>query len=174
MRHVLVAVGLLLGTLGSLASAAVQVSVGFSVPGLTIGINLPAYPYLVLVPGYPVYYAPRLASPRFELLLLRWPVLGLRRRQLVRELLVQRPLGNGLSGLCAVVHSAGSRLLLSLASAVFPQLVARRTAALGRTLGKGLGAPPHRVEPVGHELGAGTRALAGLPARVFRDSLSDA
>lgn len=65
MRYVLVAVGLLLGTLGSLASAAVQVSVGFSVPGLTIGINLPAYPYLVLVPGYPVYYAPRLDSNYF-------------------------------------------------------------------------------------------------------------
>lgn len=65
MRHILVAVSLLLATLGSMASAAVQVSVGFSVPGLTIGINLPAYPYLVLVPGYPVYYAPRLESNYF-------------------------------------------------------------------------------------------------------------
>jgi hypothetical protein len=35
-----------------------QVSVGISVPGISIGFNLPAYPQLVPVPGYPVYYAP--------------------------------------------------------------------------------------------------------------------
>lgn len=65
MRHVLMVVSLLLASLASVTSAAVQVSVGFSVPGLTIGINLPAYPYLVQVPGYPVYYAPQLDSNYF-------------------------------------------------------------------------------------------------------------
>ena len=48
--------GALLG--GLLASAAAQVSV-------SIGINLPVYPQLVRVPGYPVYYAPQVASNYF-------------------------------------------------------------------------------------------------------------
>jgi hypothetical protein len=34
-------------------------------PGVSIGINLPVYPELVRVPGYPVYYAPRLDSNFF-------------------------------------------------------------------------------------------------------------
>jgi hypothetical protein len=42
----------------SLGSAHAQVSVN-------IGINLPIYPELVRVPGYPVYYAPRLDSNFF-------------------------------------------------------------------------------------------------------------
>jgi len=39
-------------------AAPAQVSVGINLPGLSIGINQPAYPDLVLVPGYPVYYVP--------------------------------------------------------------------------------------------------------------------
>ena len=42
----------------SVTSATAQVSVG-------IGINLPSYPELVRVPGYPVYYAPGLSSNFF-------------------------------------------------------------------------------------------------------------
>ena len=42
----------------SAARAEVSVGVGISVPGLSIGINMPAYPRLVPVPGYPVYYDP--------------------------------------------------------------------------------------------------------------------
>jgi hypothetical protein len=42
----------------SITSAAAQVSIGIGLPGVSIGINLPVYPQLVLVPGYPVYYAP--------------------------------------------------------------------------------------------------------------------
>ena len=45
--------------------AGAQVSVGIEVPGVSIGINLPLYPRLVRVPGYPVYYAPRLNSNYF-------------------------------------------------------------------------------------------------------------
>ena len=37
-----------------------QLSIGIDLPQVSIGINLPVYPELVLVPGYPVYYAPRL------------------------------------------------------------------------------------------------------------------
>lgn len=38
--------------------AAAQVSIGIGLPSVSIGINLP-FPELVVVPGYPVYYAPR-------------------------------------------------------------------------------------------------------------------
>ncbi len=41
------------------AKADVQIGVGLALPGVRIGINIPAYPDLVPVPGYPVYYAPR-------------------------------------------------------------------------------------------------------------------
>ena len=49
----------------SMASAGAQVSFGLSSPGLSIGINVPVYPQLVRVPGYPVYYAPSLGSNYF-------------------------------------------------------------------------------------------------------------
>ena len=39
-------------------SAPAQVSIGVSLPGVSIGINQPVYPDLVPIPGYPVYYAP--------------------------------------------------------------------------------------------------------------------
>ena len=42
-----------------------QVGVGFGLPGVSIGINLPLYPELVPVPGYPVYYAPQVDSNYF-------------------------------------------------------------------------------------------------------------
>jgi hypothetical protein len=38
--------------------ADVHVGVGIAVPGVSIGINMPAYPRLVRIPGYPVYYDP--------------------------------------------------------------------------------------------------------------------
>jgi hypothetical protein len=49
----------------SATSAIAQVSIGIGLPGVSIGINLPLYPELVPVPGYPVYYAPRLNSNYF-------------------------------------------------------------------------------------------------------------
>ena len=48
-----------------LAPANAQVGVAFSAPGLSIGINMPAYPDLVPIPGYPVYYDPRVNSNYF-------------------------------------------------------------------------------------------------------------
>jgi len=45
--------------------AVAQVSVGIGLPNVSIGINLPLYPELVPIPGYPVYYAPRLNSNYF-------------------------------------------------------------------------------------------------------------
>jgi hypothetical protein len=49
----------------AMAPAAAQVSIGIGFPNVSIGINLPLYPDLVRVPGYPVYYAPRLNSNYF-------------------------------------------------------------------------------------------------------------
>ena len=42
-----------------------QVSIGIATPGVNIGIQLPMYPNLVAVPGYPVYYAPGLNTNYF-------------------------------------------------------------------------------------------------------------
>jgi hypothetical protein len=55
MRSLLLALALLLSYP---ATARVEVGIGISVPGIDIGINMPAYPRLVRVPGYPVYYGP--------------------------------------------------------------------------------------------------------------------
>jgi hypothetical protein len=45
--------------------ALAQVSIGIATPGVSIGINLPVYPSLVRVPGYPVYYAPGMRTNFF-------------------------------------------------------------------------------------------------------------
>jgi len=49
----------------SAIAAEARVSIGIGLPGVSIGINLPLYPDLVPVPGYPVYYAPRLNANYF-------------------------------------------------------------------------------------------------------------
>jgi hypothetical protein len=61
-RRLLVGASLLCGLI---ASALAQLSVGIAMPGVSIGIDLPVYPQLVRVPGYPVYYAPQMASNYF-------------------------------------------------------------------------------------------------------------
>jgi len=62
MRYVLIVLCMLFGSL-NLAGA--QVSIGIALPGVRIGFNLPLYPDLVQVPGYPVYYAPRVDANYF-------------------------------------------------------------------------------------------------------------
>lgn len=57
MRNLLIVLSVLLFPV-SAAQAEVSVGIGISVPGASIGINMPAYPRLVPVPGYPVYYDP--------------------------------------------------------------------------------------------------------------------
>jgi hypothetical protein len=47
------------------APSAAQVGINIGLPHVSIGINLPAYPRLVPVPGYPVYYAPGLQANFF-------------------------------------------------------------------------------------------------------------
>jgi len=62
IRYPLIALSILLG---SATSAQAQVSVGIGLPGVSIGINMPTYPQLVLIPGYPVYYDPYVNSNYF-------------------------------------------------------------------------------------------------------------
>ncbi|HTN65583.1 MAG TPA: hypothetical protein VL051_05280 [Burkholderiaceae bacterium] len=62
IRYSLIALSILLG---SATSAPAQVSVGIGLPGVSIGINMPTYPQLVLIPGYPVYYDPYVNSNYF-------------------------------------------------------------------------------------------------------------
>ena len=40
------------------AQAQLSVGIGIEIPGVSIGVNLPTFPDLQRVPGYPVYYAP--------------------------------------------------------------------------------------------------------------------
>jgi len=42
-----------------------QVSVGIQSHGVSIGFNVSAYPRMVAIPGYPVYYDPRMSSNYF-------------------------------------------------------------------------------------------------------------
>ena len=49
----------------SITSAAAQLSVGIEAPGVSIGINVPVFPQLVPVSGYPVYYAPQVNANYF-------------------------------------------------------------------------------------------------------------
>jgi hypothetical protein len=55
MRNLFIVLSLLSLPLGP---AVAQVSIQLGLPSVSIGINQPAYPRLVQVPGYPVYYAP--------------------------------------------------------------------------------------------------------------------
>jgi len=62
LRNAMIAVSLLLC---SVTSAKADVSIGIGLPNVSIGINLPLYPELERVPGYPVYYAPRMDANYF-------------------------------------------------------------------------------------------------------------
>lgn len=60
--NVLIALSLLVC---SVTNAPASVSIGIGLPNLSIGINLPLFPELAPVPGYPVYYAPRVDANYF-------------------------------------------------------------------------------------------------------------
>ena len=62
MRKALLVLCLLFG---AAVPVAAQVSIQIGLPEVSIGINLTSYPQFVRVPGYPVYYAPRLRSNYF-------------------------------------------------------------------------------------------------------------
>lgn len=63
MRTGLIALWMML--LCSITPAAAQVDVNVGLRGVSIGINVPVYPELVPVPGYPLYYAPHVNANYF-------------------------------------------------------------------------------------------------------------
>lgn len=63
MRKALIALGMLVCSLGTPAFA--QLSISFGSPGVSIGINLPVYPTLRRIPGHPVYYSTTVNSNYF-------------------------------------------------------------------------------------------------------------
>lgn len=72
MRHLIIALALLVGSF----SASAQLGVSIGGPGFNIGINMPVYPRLVLIPGYPVYYDPDVRSNYFFYDGLYWVFVG--------------------------------------------------------------------------------------------------
>jgi hypothetical protein len=74
MKSIVLAVGLALGLAG--ASANAQISIGIGLPSVQIGINVPQFPQLVVVPGYPVYYAPSVDGNLFFYDGLYWSLNG--------------------------------------------------------------------------------------------------
>jgi len=62
MRHIRILAWMLIGFA---ISAPAQVSIDLALPGVSIGVDVPAFPELERVPGYPVYYAPGLSSNYF-------------------------------------------------------------------------------------------------------------
>ena len=63
MRKLLLAISLT--SVFAAMPATAQVNVGFDAPGVSIGINIGAYPQLVPISGYPIYYAPQLNANYF-------------------------------------------------------------------------------------------------------------
>lgn len=62
IRHIFIVLGILLY---SIPASAAQLSISMGFPNANIGIQLSDYPDLVVMPGYPVYYAPRLDANFF-------------------------------------------------------------------------------------------------------------
>jgi hypothetical protein len=62
MRYLIIALAILLCPA---LPARAQFSIDFGAPGVHIGVNMPVYPTLVPIPGYPVYYDPRANSNYF-------------------------------------------------------------------------------------------------------------
>ena len=109
----------------SVTAATAQVSV-------SIGINVPSYPELVRVPGYPVYYAPGLNSNFFFYDGSYWVY---ERGNWYASSCVQRPVGAGISGSGATFCSAYSRTLLPCSPSLFLRVASGWPAALGPALG---------------------------------------
>ena len=62
MRYLVIALAIFLA---SALPARAQFSIDFSAPGVSIGVNMPVYPQLVRIPGYPVYYDPQVNANYF-------------------------------------------------------------------------------------------------------------
>ena len=116
----------------SVTSAAAQVSIGIGLPNVSIGINLPLFPELVPVPGYPVYYAPRVDANYFFYDGMYWVYQD---DNWYASSWYNGPWGACGAGGCAAVHPAYPRALLPAASCVLSRVAVECAAPLGRALG---------------------------------------
>jgi hypothetical protein len=65
ISHAILVLGMLLSPAAPADDVAVSIGIGIGTPHASIGIHVGDYPRLVAVPGYPVYYAPRLQANFF-------------------------------------------------------------------------------------------------------------
>ena len=166
MRNALIALWMLLG---SATPALAQLSIDFEVPGASIGINLPAYPQLQRVPGYPVYYAPGMNSNYFFYDGLYWVYQG--------DNWYASSWYNGPWGLVDPVDVPVFVLRVPVRyyrerSGVLPWLERERFAALGRSLGPVVGEEAQWMGPMESQFRSSARAVADLPAAIRGQSIS--
>jgi hypothetical protein len=156
MRQALAVLALLLC---SITSSLAQFSV-------SIGVNLPVYPQLVRVPGYPVYYAPQVNSNYFFYDGMYWVY--------VNDNWYASTWYNGPWELVAPdfvpLSCCESRSLLPRAR-VLPWL-GRCAPAVGRSLGQHVVRQPSRLGQVEPQRRARAGAVAGVSAPVFGQPLS--
>ena len=116
--------GLLVVAAAVPAQAQVQV-------GVNIGIQLPSPPAFVVVPGTPVYYAPRAPA---NLFFYAESILGLRQQPVARRADLERPVGGRPAGVRSGSHSPSARPLLSRAAPALERLAPRGAAVVGTPL----------------------------------------
>src|SRR5215472_2830587 len=117
--------------------ATAQVNIAIGAPSIDIGIHFPALPSLTVVPGTPVYYAPSVDTNFFFYDGMYWVFKDdtssmtactgcsrtiLQGRYVVRQLLVQRPVGGGRLRHRAGLHPARSREVLPPPALLFPRV----------------------------------------------------
>ena len=172
---------------------ALCLSLGMAVPatfaqvsvGVSIGINVPAYPRLVAVPGYPVYYAPGLATNFFFYDGLYWVFIDdnwyesawyngpwvLVAPQFVPLYILRVPV-RYYRAPPPYFHAWAANAPPPCGMAVMGQRQpGQRAAALGSALGACVGTAPSGLGPLESRSGAAPRAAAHLPAAVCRRAL---
>ncbi len=120
----------------SVSFARADVSIGIGTPNLSIGINLPTYPQLVPVSGYPVYYAPQVAGNYFFYDGMYWVYQD---DNWYASSWYNGPWAFVEPIVRAGFHSASSRALLPAATAIFPRLAVECATPLGSALGTSMG-----------------------------------
>jgi hypothetical protein len=163
MRHLILATSIATSMLLYAAVPAhAQVSVGIQSHGVSIGFNVSAYPRMVAIPGYPVYYDPRMSSNYFFYDGLYWVVPG---QQLVFERLVRWPVGPDRAAVCARVRAARSGSLLRPAASLFCRLERGCCPALGEYWGNDWQQQRSGWDSLGSSIRLSSRAVAGLSAQ---------
>ena len=112
----------------SVSAAEAQISIGIGLPNVSIGINLPLFPELVPVPGYPVYYAPRVDANYFFYDGMYWVYQD---DNWYASSWYNGPWSLVDPEVCAAVHPAYPRALLPAASRLLSRLAVECAAPLG-------------------------------------------